>query len=181
MLKLKLQFFGHLMLRADSSGKTLMLGKTEGKRRPSPQPRTRWFDGITHSMDMGLSKFWEMVKDREAWHPWGCKESDTTEQLNSNYNTPSKTLLQLMLISFPPGPCSATLFCQLIHPGVDFWFVHMGISHFVNNTVSTKKQRVSFTLTKGISEFCVMPSLQRDTGSVNITEKKFSEINSLKR
>ena len=66
MLKLKLQYFGHLMRRADSLEKTLMLGKIEGKRRRGQQ-RTRWLDGITDSMDMNVSKFQEMVKDREVW------------------------------------------------------------------------------------------------------------------
>ena len=113
MLKLKLRYFGHLMGRADSLEKTLKLGKIKGRRKGGWQ-RKRWLHGITDSMDMSLSKLWELVMNREAitvpstctpcCSPWGHKESDMTEQLNWRISPPTFTVNCLLRVTYLLSP-----------------------------------------------------------------------------
>ena len=106
MLKLMRQYFGHLMRRADSLEKTLMVGKIESRRRRGRQ-RMRYLDGLTDLMDMSLSKLQEMVMDREARHSWGRKESDTTQQLNNNSAPNIQSVCILFVFYFGRAACLA--------------------------------------------------------------------------
>ena len=108
MLKLKPQFFGHLMWRADSLEKTLMLGKIEGKRRRGQQ-RMRLLESITDSMDMSLSKLWEIVEDREAWRATvhGVSKSRTQQWLNNNQEQTNNHIQKCVLFYFFPGDFSS--------------------------------------------------------------------------
>ena len=132
ILKLKLQYFGHLMQRADSLEKTLLLGKIEGRRRRG-QLRIRWLDRITDWMDMNLGNLQEIVEDKtlECWLSWGCKELDTTWQLNNNKNYPQRfstkqTALLLIVGTFQKTTNPSIGIISSLHPKTLYIYLKRG-------------------------------------------------------
>ena len=119
MLKLKLQYFGHLVQRTDSLEKTLILGKIDGRRRG--WQRMIWLDGITDSMDVSLSKLQEMVMDTEAWRPWDHKELDTTEQLSCTDCNPCVWSTLLKWVSGLSGWVAVSDEKKLVRSYLDQW------------------------------------------------------------